>query len=116
MERGLLSGKYKPGVVFPPGDHRSDKKMFSPEYLGHLQEALAKIEPVAMKHRASLSQVITNCTFHRPGITAALVGARNADQAKENAHGAELTLSNDERELIVNALAGPQLQRPLYED
>lgn len=116
MERGLLTGKYKPAYHFPPGDHRAGKKTFSTPYLKRMQEALAKIEPIAEKHQAALSQVIINCTIHRPGITAALVGARDAKQAKENAEGARLPLSNEEREFIAKTLASPELQCGLYEE
>jgi aryl-alcohol dehydrogenase-like predicted oxidoreductase len=116
MERGLLTGKYKPGTHFPPGDHRAGRKTFSTPYLTRMQEALAKIEPIAKKHQASLSQVIINCTIHRPGITAALVGARDGKQAKENAEGGKLPLSNEERELIAKTLAAPELQCKLYEE
>jgi aryl-alcohol dehydrogenase-like predicted oxidoreductase len=116
MERGLLTGKYKPGYLFPAGDHRADKKTFKPEYLNHLHEALTKIEPIAKKHRVSLAEIIINCTIHRPGITAALVGARDAKQAEENARGGKLSLSPEELNLIATTLSKDELQRQLYED
>jgi aryl-alcohol dehydrogenase-like predicted oxidoreductase len=116
MERGVLTGKYKPGYTFPPGDHRASKKTFSSDYLRHLQEALAKIKPIAEKHQVTLSAVIINCTFHRPGITAVLVGARDRAQAKVNSRGANLSLSNEEREFVVKTLSAPQLQCALYEE
>jgi aryl-alcohol dehydrogenase-like predicted oxidoreductase len=116
LERGLLTGKYKPGQTFQEGDHRANKKTFKSEYLALIQETLAQIEPIAKRHRASLSQVIVNCTIHRPGITAALVGARDPSQAKENAKGAELSLSNEERDLIAKILSSPEIQCALYEE
>ena len=77
LERGLLTGKYKPGLSFPKGDHRAQKSTFSPPFLQKILAALSEIEPIAKKHKATISQVIIDCTVHRPGITAALVGARN---------------------------------------
>jgi aryl-alcohol dehydrogenase-like predicted oxidoreductase len=116
LERGLLTGKYKAGQTFPTGDHRSDKKTFKPEYLRKIQDALTEIKPIADKHHATISQVIINCTIHRPGITAALIGARDANQAKENAFAASLELTNQEREFIAKTLFHPELQCGLYED
>jgi aryl-alcohol dehydrogenase-like predicted oxidoreductase len=115
LETGLLSGKYQGTPHFPKGDHRSDKQTFAPEYLTLLNGALNQIRPIAEKHKATLTQVIINCTVHQRGITAALIGARTVPQAKENAACAGLRLSQEERELIAKALSLPKLQRPLYE-
>ena len=115
LERGLLTGKYKPGQTFPKGDHRAQKPTFSAPFLRQVLAALSVIQPIADKHKATLSQVIINCTIHRPGITAALVGARNADQAIENARAATLPLSEKERQQIAAALSQPDIQCPLYD-
>jgi aryl-alcohol dehydrogenase-like predicted oxidoreductase len=115
LERGLLTGKYKPDQFFPAGDHRQNKPTFSPLFLNQMLRVLALIAPIAKKHQASLSQLIINCTIHRPGIAAALVGARSASQAIENARAATLPLSGKEREFIAQALALPNIQRPLYD-
>jgi len=115
LERGLLTGKYKPGQTFPPGDHRSDKKTFKTTYLSHLKDALNEIKSIAEKYHVTLSQIIIDCTIHRPGITAALVGARDPQQAKENALAANLNLTAQERELIAKTLSHPELQCGLYE-
>jgi methylglyoxal reductase len=116
LERGLLTGKYKSGKNFPPGDHRAGKKTFKPEYLALIQEAFEEIKPIAEKHHVAISQVIIDCTIHRPGITAALVGARDPAQAKENAMAAKLNLSSQERELIAKTLSNPALQCGLYDE
>ncbi|MBS0605113.1 MAG: aldo/keto reductase [Verrucomicrobia bacterium] len=115
LERGLLTGKYTPKSHFPEGDHRVQKITFSESYLEQVQKALDLIRPLAVKHKATLAQVIIDCTIHRPGIAAALVGARNAAQAKENAQGATLHLSEEERALVAMAFANPKLQRPEYD-
>jgi methylglyoxal reductase len=41
-----------------------------------------------------------------PGVSAALVGAPNPAQARENARAAELRLDPEERRLVSDALAG----------
>jgi aryl-alcohol dehydrogenase-like predicted oxidoreductase len=116
LERGLLTGKYKAGQTFQAGDHRADKKTFKPDYLRKIQDALAEIKPIADKHHVAVSQIIINCTIHRPGITAALVGARDANQAKENALAAKLELPHQEREFIAKTLSHPDLHCSLYDE
>jgi len=115
LERGLLTGKFTAKHVFPKGDHRAQKEIFSKKYLTQIDKAFDEIRPIAAKHQATLAQVIIDCTIHRSGITAALVGARDASQAKENAKGASLHLSEEERSAIAKALSIPELQRPLYD-
>ena len=104
LERGLLTGKIKPNYKFPPGDHRAELNTFSSDNRRRVLDALEKIRPIAERHHATLSQIIIHCTAHLPGITAAIVGARNAEQAKENASAAKLHLSEQERQYIVEVL------------
>jgi len=62
--------------------------------------ALEEIRPIADKHKASFAQVAINRTIQEPGITAALVGARNAEQARHNAGALNFVLGSDERATI----------------
>lgn len=100
MERGLLTGKYGPEHKFPAGDHRANYKAFRPDVRQAVQAALAQVKPIADRHKASFAQLIVNWTFSEPGITAALVGARNAEQATHNAGAMAFTLSDVERQQI----------------
>ena len=103
MERGLLTGKVTPDRQFPPDDHRSTHKFFTPENRQRVLDSLQKIKPICDRHGASFAHVIINWTVHEPGITAALVGARNAEQARHNAAAMAITLSSDERAQIRRA-------------
>jgi aryl-alcohol dehydrogenase-like predicted oxidoreductase len=103
MERGLLTGSVTMDRQFPPGDHRATHKFFRPENRKRVLDSLAKVRPIADAHKASLAQLIINWTIHEPGITAALVGARNAEQARHNAGAMGFTLNNDERAMIRRA-------------
>lgn len=97
MERGLLTGKVGPDRKFPADDHRNKLKQFSAESRKRVLEALERIKPIADRHDASYAQLVINWTFSQPGITAAIVGARNAQQAKHNAEAMRFTLSDEER-------------------
>ncbi|PWU01557.1 MAG: aldo/keto reductase, partial [Candidatus Melainabacteria bacterium] len=93
LERGLLSGKFKPDHKFAPGDHRAGYKSFQPDFIRRVNTFLEQLKPIAQKYQFSLAQLVINWTIQQPGITSALVGARNASQAKENARAAELRVS-----------------------
>lgn len=103
LERGLLTGKVSAERTFPPGDHRATHRFFTPENRRRVLDALDAIRPIADHHGATLAQVVINWTILEPGITAALVGARNADQAAQNAKALTFRLSDDERDEVRKA-------------
>src|SRR6185437_8706512 len=107
LERGLLAGAVSPDRKFPSGDHRAGHKYFTVENRKRVLAALEKIKPIAQRHGASLAQLAINWTVHEPGITAALVGARNAEQATHNAQALQFKLSDDERAQIRAAFDEP---------
>jgi aryl-alcohol dehydrogenase-like predicted oxidoreductase len=100
LERGLLTGAVSVSRTFPPGDHRATHKFFTPENRQRVAEALEKIRPIADRHGASLAQVVINWTIQEPGITAALVGARDVEQAIQNAGALNFVLTPDERDEV----------------
>jgi aryl-alcohol dehydrogenase-like predicted oxidoreductase len=100
LERGLLTGKVSPDRVFPETDHRSSLRLYSPENRRRVNAFLERIRPIAARHEATLAQLVIHWTVRRPGITAALVGARNAAQAAENAGAAALDLDAGELSAI----------------
>ena len=104
LERGLLTGRVSVDREFPKGDHRRDLEIFSRENRQRVLDALALIRPIAERYKATMSQIILNCTIHMPGITAAIVGARGPDQALENAKAADLPLTRDERLQIISTM------------
>ncbi|AZI24565.1 aldo/keto reductase [Pedobacter sp. G11] len=100
MERGLLTGKMTADYKFEEGDHRQGNKFFTPESIQKTNAFLAKLEPLAEEKNATLSQLVLRWTIERPGITIALVGARNEKQAIQNAEAINVKLSADEIQFI----------------
>lgn len=100
LQRGLLTGKIKAGHQFASGDHRPGTPFFKPENIVITQQFLDKIRPIAAERNITLSQLVINWTIQMPGITAALVGARNPAQAEENAKAAQFRLTAEEIGLI----------------
>lgn len=100
MQGGLLTGKMKPGYAFAEGDHRKNNKYFTDENIQRTNDFLERIKPLADEKGATLSQLIIRWTIEQPGITIALVGARNVRQAKQNAEAINVKLSHEEIEFI----------------
>ncbi len=100
MERGLLTGKIKPGYAFQEGDHRARLPRFQAPYLERVDKLLQKLRSVAEAKEATLGQLVLRWTIERPGITVALAGARNAAQAVENAAAINMHLTKEELALL----------------
>ncbi len=105
LQRGLLTGKINKDYHFNEGDHRPQTKYFKEPNLLRTNEFLQKIKPIADDNGATLGQLVINWTLQQPGITAALVGARNADQVNQNAAALDFQLSSDELTVINDELA-----------
>jgi aryl-alcohol dehydrogenase-like predicted oxidoreductase len=105
LERGLLTGKMRPGHQFAHGDHRSGLYFFKDENIKRTNDFLEKIKPLAKEKNVSLSQLVIRWTIEQPGITVALVGARNPKQAIENAKAIQVKLSKEELEFITEQLS-----------
>lgn len=100
---GLLSGRMGPSRVFTGDDLRRDNPRFSlanREKVARLMEAIATI---ADTHDATSAQIVIAWTAEQPGITFALCGARNPEQARENARAGRIRLSQDETTIISEA-------------
>ncbi len=104
LQRGLLTGKITENHQFNAGDTREGNRYFKPENIRSVNRFLEDIKPIADDKQITLAQLAINWTFHQPGITCALVGARNRKQVKENAKAASFTLSQEEMQKINTAL------------
>ncbi len=94
----------KPGYKFSEGDHRSELHYFKDENIKRTNTFLEKIKTIADEKKATLAQLVIAWTIAQPGITIALVGARNPKQALENAEAADIKLSNEEINFISSEL------------
>lgn len=104
LERGLLTGKIRPGHTFAPGDHRKEVSFFKEENLRRTDEFLELLKPLAAEKRLTLGQLVILWTLQQPGITITLVGARNSEQAIENAKAIDSSLSKEGVGIITDYL------------
>lgn len=110
IAQGLMTGKVTPDRTFGEGDVRAGKPWFSVENRKRVLAMLEQIKPIADAHDATLAQVATRWVIDQPGITTAIVGARDENQVAENAKAGSITLSADELAAIrvaVEELGGP---------
>jgi aryl-alcohol dehydrogenase-like predicted oxidoreductase len=104
LERGILTGKMKPGYQFGEGDHRATLPHYKDENIKRTNAFLEKIKPLADEKNATLAQLVIRWTVEQPGITIALVGARNAEQAIQNAKAMDIQLNKEEIGFITDEL------------
>ena len=104
MEQGILTGKVTLDRQFAEGDARTGKPWFQPQNLPRALEVINDVmRPIADRHNCTLAQLTLAWTIAAPGITCALAGARDADQARENAGAMAVRLSGDEHAEILAA-------------
>jgi aryl-alcohol dehydrogenase-like predicted oxidoreductase len=96
----LLTGKMKPGQAFGEGDLRRGHRLFTPENVKRVNDVLNKIRPWAETKNATLAQLVLRWTLAQPGISVALVGARNPEQAVQNARAMDFELTFEEVDFV----------------
>lgn len=106
LAQGLLTGKIRPGHVFPEGDHRNSNSLYKSE--GALEAITGLvgdyIRPIAERHGCTIAQVALAWCAAQESVHP-VVGARNADQASQNAGAMNVQLTKDEVETLNGASA-----------
>jgi len=100
MARGILTGRVDLNREFSASDGRSTDPLYHHENRVRVLEALQKIQGIADTHGVSLANLAVAWVIHQPGVTGALVGARTAAQAIENAAAAHISLTDDELSMM----------------
>lgn len=102
---GLLTGAIDPTREFTGDDQRKGNPRFSSANRQKVTKLKHAIAPIAEQHSASMAQIVIAWTLAQRGITFALCGARNGEQAFENARAGEITLEAGELAAIDAAIA-----------
>ena len=95
---GLLTGKMTGKTQFGQGDIRNTRLRFAPEYIEKVNRMLQELEPIALSHQATLTQLVLAYMLNQPGCSHILVGSRKVAHAIENARAADLDLTANELE------------------
>ncbi|NEO32478.1 MAG: aldo/keto reductase [Symploca sp. SIO3C6] len=99
LAQGLLTGKFSSTHKFAEGDNRLKNKLFNSENFPRAQQAIDKLRPIAQRHQCSLAQLSLAWLIAQPQ-TQAIAGARNQEQAIDNAKAGEVKLSAEELQEI----------------
>lgn len=104
LAMGLLTGKIGLDRQFNGDDQRRDDPRFSLESRQRVAELLEEFKPIARAYDLTLAQLVIAWTFHQPGVTHVLCGARNVEQALENAKAGSVSLSEADLSTMSNLL------------
>ena len=109
LQRGLLTGKMKPGYIFNDGDSRPSTPYYKEPNFSNILGLLDEIKPIADDRKVTLSQLVLNWTIRQPGITCVLAGARNPSQVLDNIGATGFNLTDEEISRINNFIIGIQI-------
>ncbi len=104
LQRGVLTGKIKPGHRFGEGDHRPNTPFFREPNLSRINHFLDSIKPIADKHGVTLAQLVLRWTVRQPAISCVLAGSRTPQQIRENAVALQFELTDKEIKTINSKL------------
>jgi aryl-alcohol dehydrogenase-like predicted oxidoreductase len=102
--KGLLAGRLKRSDTVPEDDSRHKYRMFHGEEWRKNHDLIDRLREIADSAGHSVAQLVVNWTIHRPGITAALCGAKRPDQIRETAKSVGWRLSAEQVAQVEEAL------------
>jgi len=121
MQSGLLTGSFsvERAAKLPENDWRSRNAEFAGDKLARNLWLANALESVANRHLATVPAVAVAWTLAWPGVTGAIVGARNAEQVDGWIDAAALELTADDMREIAAAIeasgAGSGPKMPVLE-
>jgi len=105
LEQGLLTGKVTAERQFAKDDLRTEKPGFDMDSRARINTMLKEdFQPIADRHGLTLAQLAIAWTIAQPGVTHALVGTRNVQQAIENAAAGDVILNAQESATMSEAV------------
>lgn len=98
MQAGLLTGTFsiERAQSLPPDDWRSRNAHFSGEALRRNLALAEALKPIAARHGTTAAAIAVAWTLAWPGVTGAIVGARNPAQVDGWIGAAQLTLTDED--------------------
>lgn len=110
LQRGLLTGKIRPGHVFNEGDTRPGTIYYKESNFSRIMKMISDLSEIAAELNVTLSQLVLNWTLRQTGITCALAGSRNDIQVLDNVKAADFKLNNEDIARIIKHLSDLKLE------
>jgi len=98
LAQGALSGKYSSQKI-PRRDVRKTNPIFEPKNLARMKRLLLTMSKIASRSGCTMSQVALAWLMKDPDVVP-IPGAKNAEQAEENAGAVEVELSAEDLESL----------------
>jgi aryl-alcohol dehydrogenase-like predicted oxidoreductase len=114
LGRGLLTGKYTKDSRFPPGDVRTIDTLFYGKIFEINLKCVERLRKPAADSRRTLTQLAVAWALSHPAVSVALVGAKTASQAKENAAAFDSPLSQNVLDEVAGILKETESERQTY--
>jgi aryl-alcohol dehydrogenase-like predicted oxidoreductase len=105
LMKGFLAGKLGRDHQWDPKDGRQKYPVFQGEQWDKTHDFIDKLRPIAGEAGLTLAQLVIAWTIQRPGITAALCGAKRPEQIRETAGAMRVRLTAEQLERIDRAIA-----------
>ncbi len=96
----MLTGKFSPDNRPEPEDNRSRNKLFHSPTFETALEAVATVRKVGEHYEKTPAQAAIGWVLQQPGITSAIVGARNPRQVQENVGAMGWELSDEDIKML----------------
>ena len=96
LAKGLLTGRYAPGHVFPEDDERSGSPRFEGESFARCCQVAGLLGEVAADKGITLVQMAIAWCLRQPAVSCVLVGAKSLDQVREHVGAAEVSFDDGE--------------------
>ncbi len=109
LAKGMLTGKYRPGHVFPTGDERFGKSEFKDDQFSVAFPIVERLIEWASDHGRDGAQLAIAWTLAHPAVTSCIVGAKTPKQAINNASAGDWRLSSGDMTEISEILGDFQL-------
>ncbi|MBI5820513.1 MAG: aldo/keto reductase [Verrucomicrobia bacterium] len=95
LAMGLLTGKFTRDHVFPAGDWRRQSPLFTGDAWTRNLAEVERLRAIAARAGCSVAQLAIAWAISRPGVAAALCGAKRPEQIRETAGAMRLAKSLD---------------------
>lgn len=95
---GFLTGKYRRDEPLPASDRAEGIKRRYMNDQGF--DAVEKLEEIAGGHGATVAQTAIAWVLANPAVTSAIIGANSVEQLEDTLKGAEIDLSEEEKEAL----------------
>ena len=100
LAKGLLTGRYAPGHLFPDDDERSKSPRFRGEIFARSCAVAARLGEVAAGKGITLVQMAIAWCLRQRAVSCVLVGAKSLEQVREHVGAAEVTFDAGELDRI----------------